>query len=130
MWNADFSNTCPAGVQFALQRVNELELAVLTALKYKVKVPASEYAKYYFLLRSMLIKSGLGGEQMNSMSPLDVEGAKKLQAVSTGFQTSSLAKAKARAIRKEQKRSRSMGDADRRRIMTNQSANLEHMVKL
>eukprot|EP00522_Entomoneis_paludosa_P005667 CAMPEP_0172455718 /NCGR_PEP_ID=MMETSP1065-20121228/12209_1 /TAXON_ID=265537 /ORGANISM="Amphiprora paludosa, Strain CCMP125" /LENGTH=950 /DNA_ID=CAMNT_0013208187 /DNA_START=298 /DNA_END=3150 /DNA_ORIENTATION=- len=86
MWNGDFSQTCPAGVTFTLQRINELELAVLDALEYIVKVPASEYAKYYFLLRSMLIKSGLGGEDLNEMNPLDVDGARRLQAVSTKYQ--------------------------------------------
>jgi len=90
MWNADFSQTAPAGVEFKLQRVNELELAVLSALKYKVKVPASEYAKYYFLLRSMLIKSGLGSEDLATMNPLDVEGAKQLQHVSSQYQSSSM----------------------------------------
>jgi hypothetical protein len=88
MWNADFSQTCPAGVRFTLQRVNELELAVLSALQYQVKVPASEYAKYYFLLRSLLIKSGLGSEDLNTMNPLDVEGAKQLQQVSERYQSS------------------------------------------
>ena len=86
MWNGDFSQTCPAGVQFSVKRINELELAVLDALGYKVKVPASEYAKYYFLLRAMLIKSGLGGDAMKEMNPLDVEGAKRLQIVSSKYQ--------------------------------------------
>jgi hypothetical protein len=86
MWNADFGQTCPRGVRFTLQRTNELELAVLAALGYTVKVHASEYAKYYFLLRSMLIKSGLGGEDLHSMDPLDVEGAKRLQHVSSRYQ--------------------------------------------
>jgi Cyclin, N-terminal domain len=87
MWNADFSQTCPAGVEFSLARINELEIAVLNALEYKTKVVASEYAKYYFLLRSMLIKSGLGGDDLKTMNPLDIEGAKRLQQVSTRFQT-------------------------------------------
>lgn len=87
MWNADFSQTCPAGVHFTLQRVNELELAVLSALQYQVKVPASEYAKYYFLLRSLLIKSGLGSDDLNTMNPLDVEGAKQLQQVTERYQS-------------------------------------------
>lgn len=87
MWNADFSHTCPAGVEFSLQRVNELEIAILAALHYTVKVPASEYAKYYFLLRSMLIKSGLGSEDLATMNPLDVEGAKQLQHVSSQYQS-------------------------------------------
>lgn len=92
MWNADFSQTCPAGVTFPLKRVNELELAVLNALNYKVKVPASEYAKYYFLLRSMLIKSGLGSEDLTTMNPLDVEGAKQLQQVSSQYQNTALSR--------------------------------------
>jgi Cyclin, N-terminal domain len=87
MWNADFSQTCPAGVEFSLARINELEIAVLNALEYKTKVVASEYAKYYFLLRSMLIKSGLGGDDLKTMNPLDIEGAKRLQQVSTRFQS-------------------------------------------
>jgi hypothetical protein len=87
MWNADFSHTCPAGIRFPLQRINELEVAVLSSLEYKVKVKAGEYAKYYFLLRTMLIKSGLGGHDLETMLPLDVEGAKRLQQVSSQFQT-------------------------------------------
>jgi hypothetical protein len=93
MWNADFSQSCPpGGVNFSLQRINQLELAILNTLKFNVKVPASEYAKYYFLLRSMLIKSGLGGEDLGSLDPLDVEGARKLQQVSSEFESMSLMK--------------------------------------
>ena len=88
MWNADFSQSCPpGGVNFSLQRINQLELAILNTLKFNVKVPASEYAKYYFLLRSMLIKSGLGGEDLGSLNPLDVEGARRLQQVSSQFES-------------------------------------------
>ena len=52
MWNVDFSNVCPS---FTLHRVNELEFAMLEALNYEVRVPASEYAKYYFHLRSLMV---------------------------------------------------------------------------
>ena len=97
MWNADFSQTSPAGVEFTLRRVNELELEVLSALKYKVKVLASEYAKYYFLLRSMLIKSGLGSNELATMNPLDVEGAKQLQHISAQYQSMSKASLTARS---------------------------------
>ena len=92
MWNGDFSQSCPSGVNFSLQRTNQLELAVLNTLHFKVKVPASEYAKYYFLLRSMLIKSGLAGENLGSLNPLDVEGARRLQQVSSQFESTSLKK--------------------------------------
>ncbi len=91
MWNADFSQSCPpGGVNFSLQRINQLELAILNTLKFNVKVPASEYAKYYFLLRSMLIKSGLGGEDLGSLNPLDVDGARRLAQVSSQFESTSL----------------------------------------
>lgn len=89
MWNADFGLCCPSGVHFSLQRVNDLELATLSTIDYKVKVKASEYAKYYFLLRSMTIKSGLAG---NETSPLDVQGAKRLQEMSGSYQSAAVAK--------------------------------------
>ena len=99
MWNGDFSQSCPpGGVNFSLQRINQLELAVLNSLKFSVKVPASEYAKYYFLLRSMLIKSGLGGEDLGSLDPLDVEGARRLQQVSSQFESRSLMKSDTSSI--------------------------------
>ena len=108
MWNADFSQTCPNGVRFSLKRINELEVAVLSALSYKVKVPASEYAKYYFLLRSMLIKSGLIGDDVDTTTPLDLEGAKRLQQVSTQFQ-SDMGATKKEMKKAKYMRSKSMG---------------------
>jgi hypothetical protein len=88
VWNADFSQTCPACVKFSLKCVNELEVVVLSALKYEVKIPASEYAKYYFLLRVMLLKSGLGRKDIKTMNPFDVKGAKQLQQISCQYQSS------------------------------------------
>lgn len=85
MWNSDFSKICHS---FTLQRVNQLEMAMLSALKYIVKVPASEYAKYYFLLRSMLIKSGLGSDELKTLNPLDITGAKKLEYYSGNYEES------------------------------------------
>ena len=77
MWNVDFSHVYPS---FDLQRVNTLELAMLDALKYIIRVSASEYAKYYFHLRSMITRLGLdGGRESNLIKPLDLVGAKKLQ---------------------------------------------------
>mmetsp|Transcript_43594 Transcript_43594/g.105713 ORF Transcript_43594/g.105713 Transcript_43594/m.105713 type:complete len:198 (-) Transcript_43594:74-667(-) len=65
MWNIDFSNVSAntEGLSsFTLRRINQLEIELLKVLRFDVKVPASEYAKYYFLLRSMLIKSGLADD--------------------------------------------------------------------
>jgi hypothetical protein len=62
MWNIDFSNvSVTSGVlsPFSLKRINQLELAVLTCLNFAVAIPASEYAKYYYLLRNMMIRGGL-----------------------------------------------------------------------
>jgi len=89
MLNADFSQACPKGVNFTLPRINELELAVLGCLKYDVKVKASEYAKYYFFLRSMVIRSGLAGKDLTNVNPLDIEGARKLEVVSAEYKTNS-----------------------------------------
>jgi hypothetical protein len=47
---------------FDLQRVNTLELALLEALQYSIRVSASEYAKYYFHLRSVMTRLGLSNE--------------------------------------------------------------------
>ena len=128
MWNADFSQSCPPGVSFPLQRINQLELAVLNALGFQVKVPASEYAKYYFLLRSMLIKSGLGGDEMSTLNPLDVMGARRLQQVSSQFESLSL------NSKEFANRSKSLGVADRGRIQAKLEAStkvsLEHVVKM
>jgi hypothetical protein len=50
MWNVDFSQVYSA---FDLARINALELAMLEALKYVIRVSASEYAKYctFFLFQ-------------------------------------------------------------------------------
>lgn len=137
MWNADFSQTCPNGVKFSLKRINELEIAILSALSYKVKVPASEYAKYYFLLRSMLIKSGLVGDEVDPSTPLDIEGAKRLQQVSTQFQSG--IGATRREMRKAKSmRCKSMGEDERWKLATgarragakNTKVSLEHVVQM
>lgn len=127
MWNADFSQSCPPGVSFPLQRINELELAVLNALSFQVKVPASEYAKYYFLLRSMLIKSGLGGEDLNALDPLDVMSARRLQQVSSQFENLSLG-SKPNAV---SKRSQSLSiTAMKAKQPTKAKLGLEQLVKM
>jgi|NorSeaMetagenome_1021524.scaffolds.fasta_scaffold215079_1 hypothetical protein len=59
---------------------------MLDALRYDVKVKASEYAKYYFLLRSKLMESGLGGDHIESLQPLDIQGARQLEALSEEYE--------------------------------------------
>jgi hypothetical protein len=132
MWNVDFSQSCPKGVSFTLQRINDLEINILKAMSFQVKVPASEYAKYYFLLRSMLIKSGLGGEDMSN--PLDVEGARRLQQMSSQFEYLSMAKEKTRSSFDKGNRAQSLnpnllGDTTAER-KTLPKMGLEHVVEM
>lgn len=82
MWNVDFSNVCSS---FDLQRVNELEMAMLNILSYSIKVSASEYAKYYFHLRSMMARLGIN--RTRSTVPLDIASAKKLQLRTESLET-------------------------------------------
>ena len=125
MWNVDFSQSCPPGVTFSLQRINELELAVLNALSFQVKVPASEYAKYYFLLRSMLIKSGLGGDNVIALDPLDVMAARQLQQVSSQFENLKLGRPGGDAKRSQSVKFSNLNKASRKTKL-----GLEHVVKM
>lgn len=69
---------------FTLARINQLELELLKRLKFDVKVPASEYAKYYFLIRTMLLRSGLVKEDEK---PLGKRKAfEKLETMTRTFQ--------------------------------------------
>jgi hypothetical protein len=89
MWNIDFSNVSTAtGLSsFSLQRINQLELALLTSLSFSVKVPASEYAKYYFLIRTMLIRSGLLAD---AALPLNKAEAKMLETRTSEYEATKL----------------------------------------
>ena len=53
--------------------------------QYNVRVSSSNYAKYYFHLRSMCAKLGLRGGVGEECSPLNVEHALKIQVVSSEF---------------------------------------------
>ncbi|KAJ8607925.1 hypothetical protein CTAYLR_009097 [Chrysophaeum taylorii] len=75
MWNADFSHICRA---FDLARINALEAALLKAYGFNATVSASEYAKYYFHLRSMAARLGLTG--VENAQPLNVSAARAVAA--------------------------------------------------
>jgi hypothetical protein len=90
MWNADFSQVCPS---FTLKRINQLELALLDFLKYNVKVSASDYAKYYFHLRSYCVRLGLTHD-LDSLAPLDLNGAQKLSVLSSQYEAQASTKQK------------------------------------
>lgn len=108
MWNVDFSHV--SSNMFDLKRVNELELALLDAFEYTVKVSASDYAKYYFQLRSLIARLkfdrpavsrrlkelGSTADENNitlpsddayELMPLDIVGARKLQIATEKYET-------------------------------------------
>jgi Cyclin, N-terminal domain/WW domain len=95
MWNVDFSNVSAvtAGLSaFTLSRINQLELALLKALNFDVRVPAGEYAKYYFLIRTMLLRSGLMEENSQPLQRKREEDASfsKLENLTTQYQKNTL----------------------------------------
>lgn len=93
MWNVDFSNVSAATAglaSFTLFRINQLELALLKSLNFDVKVPASEYAKYYFLIRTMSIRSGLVKEGEKPVGK--IEAFHKLETRTSKYQDTQLAR--------------------------------------
>lgn len=79
MINADFS--CIMGQQFSLKQINKLEVAMLSALKFDVKVSLSTYALYYFKLRAMLGPGNLFHDE----ATLSIRAAHKMKALSPSY---------------------------------------------
>jgi hypothetical protein len=79
-WNSDFCQHFP---MYTISRINALELAVLNALSFDVKVTCGEYAKYYFALRTMSARSGLSDP--TAATALDVSSAHRLQEATQKF---------------------------------------------
>lgn len=53
-WNIEFASVYP---QYSLEAINRLELQFLRMVKWDLYISSSEYAKYYFALRSLVEKS-------------------------------------------------------------------------
>ena len=81
MWNADFSLISGS---YTVKRINELEIALLEAMQYNVRVPASTYAKYYFQLRAL--RASLGEKLPETTEPLSLEMASKFETLSDRYQ--------------------------------------------
>ena len=108
MWNADFSQVCGS---FTLKRINELELALLEFLGFSVKVTASDYAKYYFHLRSYSCRLGLIHD-LKSLAPLDMGSAHKLSVLSANYEST------AKVEERKKRRPASMPDGASMRAST------------
>lgn len=97
MWNIDFSNVSAATAglsSFTLPRINQLELALLKSLNFDVRVPASEYAKYYFLIRTMLLRSGLVQEGAKPLQRKDDASFARLESLTAHYQDQTLGQPK------------------------------------
>lgn len=95
MWNVDFSQATRG---FTLSHVNELEICFLDTVGYSIRVAAGEYAKYYFHLRSMMVKLGFTDYKKNGVTPLSIEGARKLQLATEKYQTDKKAVRRCRSV--------------------------------
>jgi hypothetical protein len=52
-WNIEFASVYP---QYSLDSINRLELLFLQKLRWDLYISSSQYAKYYFALRSLVEK--------------------------------------------------------------------------
>eukprot|EP00455_Lapot_gusevi_P041573 TRINITY_DN4838_c0_g1_i7.p1 TRINITY_DN4838_c0_g1~~TRINITY_DN4838_c0_g1_i7.p1 ORF type:complete len:235 (-),score=36.75 TRINITY_DN4838_c0_g1_i7:199-903(-) len=60
-WNVELSDLFPV---FTLKDINQLERQFLDGLKYKLYISGSQYAKYYFALRSLRTNSTSEAKQI------------------------------------------------------------------
>ena len=118
MINADFS--CIMAKQFTLKQINKLEVAMLSALKFDVKVSLSMYVLYYFKLRSML---GPGSLFHDGTKPLSMRDAHKLHALSSSYQKRITISDAGR------RRTSTIGTNEGERARQVSTAALEHMVR-
>jgi len=72
VWNVDFINLFP---RLSLEELNKLESHFVELLQFNVSVTGSQYAEYYFELRSL---SELDSNHF-PLEPLDKQGAAKLE---------------------------------------------------
>ena len=101
------------------------ELAVLDFLKYSVCIGASEYAKYYFHLRSMASRLQIESE----VRPLDVKAATKLSERSSLLSSSKDAAPSKELARLKVRRAQSSGGATHD-VAQLRSATLEEVVSM
>jgi len=76
-WNVDFCQLFP---RLNVKDFNNLEREFLNAIHFNVTIKTSIYAKWYYELRSLSVRT-----DNNSSEPLDSEGAKKLEIRSGSF---------------------------------------------
>jgi hypothetical protein len=118
MINADFSTIMAK--QFTLKQINELEVAMLSALKFDVKVSLSTYALYYFKMRAMV---GPGNLFPDGAAPLSIREAQKMKTLSPSY-------TKRLSITDEgRRRTSTIGTNEGERARQVSTAALEHIVR-
>lgn len=122
MINADFSYITRK-YNFDLKQVNKMEIALLSALKFDVRVSISRYAQYYFKLRGMhnLTPHAVGaiGAADGNATPLSVAGAMDLQTLSRSHEVRLKKKIKA-----TRRRFNTIGGSSARRSETSKAVKL------
>lgn len=76
VWNVDFCKIFP---RISLDDMNDLECTYLEMLQFNMNVDSSVYTKYYFDLRALAETA----ERAFPLEPLNMEGAARLQALSS-----------------------------------------------
>lgn len=74
-WNIEFATVYP---QFSLECINALEHVFLTEVKWDLYISSSNYAKYYFALRSLLEKKDFRN-RYNQMVKVEAPDASRIQ---------------------------------------------------
>lgn len=133
MLNADFSKVSYSSntkgiLSFSLHRINELELALLKSLDFDVRVSASEYAKYYFHIRNICVRSGLIKESENPLRKQ--EAFRKLENLTNNYQATQLSSTIERDRRAKSKSMDALGSMSTERLepMLSDSVCLEQLV--
>jgi hypothetical protein len=68
IWNVEFAELFPV---FSLQDINLLEKRVLEALNYNLYISSTQYAKYYFALRTMRLRQKVSMQPQRLLSHLN-----------------------------------------------------------
>ena len=74
-WNSEISQIYP---QFSLEAINKLEMVFCKELGWNLYISSSQYAKYYFALRSLTEKRDFR-RNYNFMMMVNAPGAKQVE---------------------------------------------------
>jgi Cyclin len=82
-WNIEFASVYP---QYSLEAINRLELQFLRMVKWDLYISSSQYAKYYFALRSLVEKPDFRqryNRMVGGVDTVEASQARQIEARST-----------------------------------------------